>query len=102
MWTANAATGWAPTKTGSICSSDKRLIRHYTSVPSTLLTLCEDRQGRMWLGSYEQGCGWVSAERADYHPQDLGLGDQASIFSIVADGKGALWIGTHGSGPGLL
>lgn len=77
---------------------DKRLIRHYTSVPSTLLTLCEDRQGRMWLGSYEQGCGWVSAESADYHPQDLGLGDQASIFSIVADGKGALWIGTMGQG----
>lgn len=81
-----------------LLTPDRQLIRHYRSVPSTVLTLCEDRLGRIWIGSYEQGCGWVTADADNYHPVDGPVARESSVFGIVSDSRGMLWIGTLGQG----
>ncbi|GHT75547.1 hybrid sensor histidine kinase/response regulator [Bacteroidia bacterium] len=63
------------------------------SVPSTILSICEETGGRLWLGSYLNG---------------LALFDPASgkcryftpnrVYCLKADDKGHLWIGTYGNG----
>lgn len=77
---------------------NKELIRHYQTVPSTILSICEDLQGRIWLGSYEEGFGWTTADADTFHPHNLKIGNQISVFSIARDSKGWLWIATMGQG----
>lgn len=81
-----------------LLDSHRKLLRHYTHVPGTILSMAEDNEGHIWLGSYEEGCGWVSAESETYHPKDFGLGSQTSVFSIVSDKTGCMWFGTMGQG----
>lgn len=77
---------------------DRQLLRHFESVPSTILSICEDLQGRIWLGSYEEGFGWVTAEDDAFHRVDLKVGSQVSVFSMSLDKGGWLWIATMGQG----
>ena len=74
------------------------LVRHYTSdVPATVLSLNEDKQGRIWLGSYQEGCGWLDAS-GNYHQQQLPQGWRVSVFGIACDPKGDVWLATMGNG----
>jgi signal transduction histidine kinase/ligand-binding sensor domain-containing protein/DNA-binding response OmpR family regulator len=79
-----------------LLDSKHNLIRHYASVPGTILTIHEDHEGRIWVGSYEEGCGWVSPNSDTYH--HLNVGDRVSIFDIDTDQQGRLWIATMGQG----
>ena len=78
------------------------LVRHYIDpVPATIISLCEDRQGRIWVGSYHEGCGWLD-QQGSYHQQRMPLvaqmGEMVSVFGIVSDAKGSLWLATMGNG----
>ena len=66
-------------------------------MPATILSLAEDHQGRVWLGSYQDGCGWVDAG-GNYHPLSLSQGSNVSVFDIASDSKGNLWLATMGNG----
>ncbi len=72
--------------------------KHITTVPSTILCMTEDRQGRVWVGGFNEGCGWVDPVSGVYHRQALPQGDQVSVFGLVADNDGYLWLGTMGMG----
>ena len=77
-----------------------QLIRHYDSsdgVPATVLALNEDNKGRIWLGSYQEGCGYIDPS-GRYHQQPLLPGWRVSVFSIAHDAKDNLWLGTMGNG----
>ncbi|MBP5385833.1 MAG: helix-turn-helix domain-containing protein [Prevotella sp.] len=79
-------------------SEDKQLVRHHkANVPSTILALSEDHQGRVWLGSYQDGCGWMD-EGSNYHPQSLPQGAHVSVFDVGSDSKGNIWLATMGNG----
>ncbi|MBR5083940.1 MAG: helix-turn-helix domain-containing protein [Prevotella sp.] len=75
-----------------------QLVRHYTSeVPATVLTLVEDKTGRVWLGGYQDGCGWIDLA-GTYHPQPLPLGKYVSVFGLGCDAYNNVWFATMGNG----
>lgn len=71
--------------------------QHYTHVPSTILALCEDMNGNIWMGSYREGVGYIDAT-GSYHNIDLQQGTSVSVFDIQADRKGNMWFATMGHG----
>lgn len=89
--------------------SNYQLIRHYApssiggnrksdEVPTTILTITEDNSGRLWVGSYTDGCGWFDPQTGKYHRASFSYGNAQSVFDIRADYLGRLWIGTLGDG----
>ena len=67
--------------------------------------LCEDRQGRIWVGTSEGRFGWIEKNRFILL-EECGtlLQDQERVFWIVAllrDRDGVLWIGSIGEVPAL-
>ncbi len=86
-------------KDGLYClSSENTLVKHYTSeVPATILTLTEDKSGRVWLGSYQQGCGWIDTSGV-YHQQTLPQGQFVSVFGVGCDAYNNIWLATMGNG----
>ena len=76
-----------------------RVTRHFKdNFPATILTLCEDKQGRLWIGSYKESCGWIDQKAMTYHPYKLPQGPGVSVFDIECDNSGHLWLGTMGNG----
>ena len=67
-------------------------------VPSTILTLAEDTQGRIWAGSYKEGMGWIDPATMTWHRKALPQGNTVSVFGIQADKQGDIWVGTMGEG----
>ncbi len=89
--------------------SEFQLIRHYApssiggdrksdEVPTTVLTITEDNSGRLWVGSYTDGCGWFDPQTGKYHRAPFSYGNAQSVFDIRTDYLGRLWIGTLGDG----
>ena len=75
-----------------------QLIKHYTSeVPATVLTLGEDKDGKVWLGGYQEGCGWIDIAGV-YHPQPLPQGKYVSVFGLGCDAYNNVWLATMGNG----
>lgn len=81
-----------------------KLIRHYqptdnsTSIPHTILSIKDDKQGRIWLGSYMEGCGWLDQATGEYHRASFSYGNAQNVFDIRFDHQGRMWIGTLGDG----
>ena len=89
--------------------SNYKLIHHYTpsstgsaqksdEVPSTILTMVEDDKGRLWIGSYTDGCGWFDPKTGKYHRTSFSYGTSQSVFDLQVDWLGRIWIGTLGGG----
>lgn len=87
-------------KDGVYClDKDGRLIRHFAdNVPSTVLTIGESDDGRIWLGSYGEGGGWIDPKIAQYHPMKIPQLDFLSITDYAKDRDGRGWAGTMGHG----
>ncbi len=87
-------------KNGLYClTTDAKVVHHFKeNFPSTILGLCEDGQGRIWVGSYLEGCGWIDPRTMTYHPQALPQGSNISVFDIATDKKSTLWLATMGQG----
>ncbi len=87
-------------KDGVYClDKDGRLIRHFAdNVPSTVLTIGESDDGRIWLGSYGEGGGWIDPKNAQYHPMKIPHLDFLSITDYAKDRDGRGWAGTMGHG----
>ena len=81
---------------------DGTLKRHYTpgkgaqAVPFTILGITEDTQGRLWIGTYLQGAGWLDKQTGEYHQLRLANPITTSVFDVVADKWQNLWIATMG------
>ena len=82
-----------------VMDTDNHVLKHFSdNFPSTILGLCEDKQQRVWIGSYREGCGWIDPKTMTYHPYPLPQGPSVSIFDLTCDHQGRLWIGTMGEG----
>ena len=95
--------GWAwvgTDKDGLYCfDENKHLTYHYKDhFPGTVLTITEDLQGRVWIGTYREGCGWIDTKSKTLHKQYLPQGDDVSVFGIACDPQGNLWLATMGDG----
>ena len=70
---------------------------HFTNAPSTILSLCEDKWGNVWIGSYREGVGYIDPV-GNYHKVDLKVGSDISVFDIKCDPLGNLWFASMGEG----
>ena len=92
---------WIGTDKDGLYSFDKnkRPTFHYKeNFPSTILSITEDNQGRIWVGSFREGCGWVDTKSHSFHHQPLPQGNAVSVFDLVCDQQGTLWLATMGDG----
>ncbi len=92
---------WIGTDKDGLYSFDnsKRPVFHYKeNFPSTILCITEDNQGRIWVGSFREGCGWIDTKSHSFHRQPLPQGNAVSVFDIACDQQGTLWIATMGEG----
>ena len=89
---------WVGTDGDGLYRIDNGVSRHYTNVPANILCICEDRQGRLYVGSWLGGCGRVDKTTGRYE-QIAGTirGDAVHVMSMAVDGDN-LWIATNGDG----
>ena len=73
------------------------VTKHYQNAPSTILALCEDKRGNIWMGGYHEGIGYIDPT-GNYHKVDLNVGGDISVFDIKCDPQGNLWFATMGNG----
>ena len=79
--------------------ANDRLIRHLKEgYPSTVMTMTEDDNGRIWLGSYGEGGGWVDPNAMQYHKLNYPQDENLIIMDLVQDAQGRMWAATmrHG------
>ncbi len=75
---------------------------NYPNMPSTIMTIFEDSQENIWLGSYDKGLVKMDRNTGQCELMNKYL-DRTShrvipIYSIVEDKNQNLWIGTLGAG----
>ena len=88
---------WVGTDKGGLYCFDgaDRLIKHYTTeVPSVIMALTESRDGRIWIGSYREGYGFIDPATQKYHHIDFPQDSHLSVMDIDVDDKGELWLAT--------
>ena len=87
-------------KDGLYCQKDNYVsLKHFKdNFPATILSICEDAHQRIWVGSYKEGCGWIDQKSMSYHPYRLPQGSGISVFSMVCDPQGYIWLATMGQG----
>ena len=87
-------------KDGLYCQNESyQPVKHFKeNFPSTILAICEDARQRIWIGSFKEGVGWIDQKSMSYHPYRLPQGTNLSVFSIICDPQGHLWLGTMGFG----
>ena len=87
-------------KDGLYCQNDNNQnVKHFKeNFPATVLSICEDTRQRIWVGSFKEGVGWIDQKTMSYHPYRLPQGGNVSVFSMVCDPQGYLWLATMGYG----
>ncbi len=68
---------------------------------TTVTSLLEDRRGRLWVGTRDQGACRVSAGQVECFGLVEGLADD-SVDAILSDREGNLWFATFGGGVSRL
>ena len=85
-----------------ILNSNYSLKKHYkpnsykNSVPNTIISIFEDSNKDIWLGSYSQGIGKFDINTGNFQPIN-GL-ENESVFSITEGHDKKLYISTYGTG----
>ena len=72
--------------------------------PEEIAGLCEDGQGRIWVGTSESRFGWIENDRFIPLECDTALHDQEGIFwvgALLQDQDGVFWLGSVGVVPAL-
>ncbi|MCI1742328.1 MAG: hypothetical protein LKI18_08335 [Prevotella sp.] len=67
---------WVGTDKDGLYELDRhfQLIRHYTNIPLSILTLAEDIEGHIWIGSWHEGSGYIDPASGTWHPENLQQG----------------------------
>ena len=68
------------------------------NVPSVAMSLSEDLNGRIWVGSYRNGIGWIDPVTFQYHKIPFPMDPHLIVMDIAIAGDGSLWLATmkHG------
>ncbi|WP_028902296.1 two-component regulator propeller domain-containing protein [Prevotella sp. P6B4] len=92
---------WVGTdKDGVYCYDyNTKAVKHLKDqFPSVVMALAEGLDGRIWVGSYREGIGWIDPVSFQYHripfPQDPHL----IVMDVAVSNDGYLWLATmrHG------
>lgn len=63
------------------------------NAPARITALCEDSNGKLWVGTQQDGVICLESDGSRYYRKGRGLLDD-SVTSLAADGEGRVWIGT--------
>ena len=75
--------------------SQLRPIKHFVEgVPATIMSLAEDTQGRIWVGSYGEGFGWIDPVTLKPHRVEFPEDKHLIVMDIECDSQGRLWLAT--------
>ena len=96
----NGYTWIGTDRDGLYCfDANKRMVKHFKEqFPASIMGITEDQQGRIWIGSYKEGTGWIDPKQLSYHVQTLPQGPTVSVFDLEVDRHNRLWLGTMGEG----
>ena len=92
---------WTGTDRDGLYLQDEKyqVVKHFKeNFPGTILGSCEDLRGNIWIGSYKNGCGWIDRKTLTYHPFRLPQGADLSIFDVICDKQGRIWMASMGNG----
>jgi len=92
---------WTGTDRDGLYLQDEKyqVVKHFKeNFPATILGSCEDLRGNIWIGSFKNGCGWIDRKTLTYHPFQLPQGPDVSIFDVICDQKGHIWMASMGYG----
>ena len=74
----------------------KNILGHYMT-QATILSICQDLKGRIWVGTYTQGAGLLDAS-GNYHRLNIQELNNVGTFDLKCDKWGNVWIATMGEG----
>ena len=74
-------------------------LRAHFLPQTAILSICEDRRGQIYIGTWLNGCGRIDKTTGAYEQLACTqTGDAVHVMSMVCDGDDNLWIGTNGDG----
>lgn len=72
---------------------------HFAKAPASVLCICEDSRGQLYVGTWLNGCGSINKQTGHYEQFDCTRrGEAVHIMSILCDQDDNLWMGTNGDG----
>ena len=80
-----------------VLDANHHLLRHIPE-PSTVISMAEDADGNIWLGSYNRGLGYVNVANYSYTDVKIGNNERLNVFGIQIDRTGNIWLATMGTG----
>lgn len=93
-------------KTGQTHHLQKDYDDRFALSDNAIYTLCKDREGGIWVGTYFRGLNYLPARLTPftkYYPQKASNAITGNIVrEIRKDGSGNLWIGTEDAGINKL
>ncbi|MFT3935892.1 MAG: two-component regulator propeller domain-containing protein [Chitinophagaceae bacterium] len=94
------------TATGKFINVKKRFQDPYSLTDNAIYTLCKDKEGSIWAGTYFGGVNYYPKQYASfkkYFPDNSGKTiNGSSVREICEDKEGNLWIGTEDAGLNKL
>ncbi|MBC7423567.1 MAG: hybrid sensor histidine kinase/response regulator, partial [Ferruginibacter sp.] len=94
------------TKTGEFTNLKKKFRDPYSLSDNAVYTVCKDKEGGMWAGTYFGGINYYSKQNAvfeKYFPDNSTNAISGSaVREIVEDHSGNIWIGTEDAGLNKL
>lgn len=99
-------TLWVGTDGDGLYRIDARtgdVLRHYAAgengMPAIVMALEADAADRVWIGSWQQGGGWIDREKGTFHPFPFVERDGVeNVMGLAADAQHTLWVATGGKG----
>ncbi|MBR1687929.1 MAG: response regulator [Prevotella sp.] len=90
---------WVGTDNGGLYGLDAEGHQKYHfPTPRIVMDICEAADGRLWVGTYQDGCGIVDPQTGAYTRMPFSYGRTMSVFSLCALPDGGMWLGTLGAG----
>jgi len=108
LWIASLGGGltWYDDDSGWSTNIDAITGRHNALGDARVMSLRQDRQGTLWIGTRDSGLRKLSPDgRLQFigaKPGDARSLSAAGIMTIFEARNGAIWIGTHGGGANVL
>ena len=91
---------WAGTGQGGLHRFKPRLFQMYDTrngmAGNVVTSVSEDRQGRMWIGVNGGGLHCWESGRMFRVTEPASLLEYPLVYSVLAEGKGAVWVGIYG------
>ena len=101
---SNDGVMWVGTDQDGLYSVNKdgSCKAHYAAgqngIPATVLSISEDENHNIWLGSYLEGAGMLNPATGTYKRLPSFNGLARHVFGVCADKKGKVWMSTLGDG----